>query len=133
MPDYGYVHKELAKAHVTLKLLWEEYVQSCMLSGNRFYMETQFRHYYHKYARVHKASIRLEHKPALSAEVDWAGTKIGFFYNEIGKLYEASLFVMVLPCRQLIIDRRHNHQPTIIVSQFQPAEWPEQISVPVAA
>ncbi|MBT9160970.1 MAG: hypothetical protein DDT26_02267 [Dehalococcoidia bacterium] len=102
MPDYDYVHKELAKPHVTLKLLWEEYVQSCLQSGNRFYMETQFRHYYHKHARVHKATIRLEHKPALAAEVDWAGTKIGFFDTEIGKLHEASLFVIVLPCSQLI-------------------------------
>ena len=25
MPDYEYVHSELAKPHVTLKLLWEEY------------------------------------------------------------------------------------------------------------
>lgn len=32
-----------------------------------------------------------------------------------------------------LIDRRHNHQPTIIVSQFQPAEWLDQIPVPVAA
>jgi len=32
-----------------------------------------------------------------------------------------------------LIDRRHNHQATIIVSQFQPAEWLDQIPVPVAA
>ena len=29
MPDYDYVHCELAKPYVTLKLLWEEYVKSC--------------------------------------------------------------------------------------------------------
>lgn len=54
------------------------------------------------FARVHKATIRLEHKPALSLEVDWAGTKIAFFDSEIGKMSEASLFVSVLPCSQLI-------------------------------
>lgn len=102
MPDFEYVHAELAKPHVTLKLLWEEYVEKCRQSSDRFYMETQFRRYYHKFARVHKATIRLEHKPALSLEVDWAGTKIAFFDTESGKMAEASLFVSVLPCSQLI-------------------------------
>ena len=58
LPDYNYVHAELAKPHVTLHLLWEEYVESSRQEGSRFYMETQFRHYYHKFARVHKATIR---------------------------------------------------------------------------
>ena len=102
MPDYEYVHTELAKPHVTLNLLWEEYVESCRQNGDRFYMETQFRRYYHKFARVHKATIRLEHKPALSLEVDWAGTKIAYFDAESGKMSEASLYVAVLPCSQLI-------------------------------
>ncbi len=102
MPDYEYVHAELAKPNVTLKLLWEEYVNECQDNSERFYMETQFRNYYHKFARVHKATIRLEHKPALSLEVDWAGTKIAFFDSGAGKMAEASLFVSVLPCSQLI-------------------------------
>lgn len=102
MPDYEYVHAELAKPHVTLKLLWEEYVEKCHNSGDRFYMETQFRRHYHKFARVHKATIRLEHKPALSLEVDWAGTKVAFYDEEIGEMSEASLFVAVLPCSQLV-------------------------------
>lgn len=32
-----------------------------------------------------------------------------------------------------IIDRRHNNQPTIIASQYEPAEWLDQIPIPVAA
>ena len=56
-PDYDYIHKELLKSGVTLKLLWEEYVETCRQSNKRFYMETQFRRYYHKYARVNKATI----------------------------------------------------------------------------
>ena len=102
LPDYEFVHRELAKPHVTLKLLWEEYVERCRQSGDRFYMETQFRRHYHQFARVHKATIRLEHKPALSLEVDWAGTKIAYFDTDSGKMTEASLFVSVLPCSQLI-------------------------------
>ncbi len=45
MPDYEKVHVELAKPHVTLKLLWEEYVEECQSRNDRFYMETQFRLY----------------------------------------------------------------------------------------
>ena len=55
LPDYEYVHRELAKQHVTLRLLWEEYVENCILNGKRYYMETQFRRYYHKYAKTQKA------------------------------------------------------------------------------
>ena len=27
MPDYEWIHQELGKAHVTLVMLWEEYVE----------------------------------------------------------------------------------------------------------
>lgn len=66
MPDFDYVHSELAKPHVTLKLLWEEYVEECRRNSERFYMETQFRRYYHKHARVHKATIRWNGPPSSS-------------------------------------------------------------------
>ena len=32
-----------------------------------------------------------------------------------------------------LFDRRYNHKTTIIASQFEPAEWPDQILIPVAA
>ena len=32
-----------------------------------------------------------------------------------------------------IIDRRNNNQATIIASQYEPAEWLDQIPIPVAA
>ncbi len=92
---------------------------------NGFYMETQFRQYYHKFARVHKATIRLEHKPALSMEVDWAGTKLGFFDTEMGKLAEASLFVAVLPCSQLIYAQpfRDEKMPSWIAGHVHAFEY----------
>ena len=102
MPDFDYVHSELAKAHVTLKLLWEEYVEQCRQCNERFYMETQFRRHYHLHAKIHKATIRLEHKPALSLEVDWGGTRIAFFDAGSAKMSQASLFVAVLPCSGII-------------------------------
>ncbi|WP_367339792.1 ATP-binding protein [Aminivibrio sp.] len=32
-----------------------------------------------------------------------------------------------------LIDRRHDHQATIVASQYEPAEWLDQIPIPVAA
>ena len=34
-PDFPYIHKELLKSGVTLKLLWQEYVDTCRDAGNR--------------------------------------------------------------------------------------------------
>ena len=63
LPDYEYVHQELGKENVTLTLLWEEYVEKCLQDGTRYDKETQFRRYYHQFAKSKKCTIRLEHKP----------------------------------------------------------------------
>lgn len=65
-------------ANTTLSLFYEQ-------SGG-VYMETQFHRYYHLHPKVHKTTIRLERKPVLSLEVDWAGTRIAFFDDESGKM-----------------------------------------------
>ena len=41
-PDYDYVHKELLKSGVTLKLLWEEYVEGCRSSKQAPYRYSQY-------------------------------------------------------------------------------------------
>lgn len=102
LPDYEYIHQELGKANVTLTLLWEEYVDQCLQEGTKYYKETQFRRYYHKFAKTQKCTIRLEHKPGMALQVDWAGSRIAYYDEEIGQASEAHLFVSVLPCSQLI-------------------------------
>lgn len=34
LPDYAYIHKELSRTGVILKLLWKEYGDKCVGSGN---------------------------------------------------------------------------------------------------
>lgn len=102
MPDYEWVHEELAKSNVTLTMLWEEYAENCITDNKRYYGETQFRRYYHQYAKQKKATIRLVHKPGLTMQVDWAGSRIGYYDEEFAEMREAHLFVAVLPCSQLI-------------------------------
>ena len=37
-PDFPYIHKELLKSGVTLKLLWQEYVDTCRNTGRPPYV-----------------------------------------------------------------------------------------------
>jgi hypothetical protein len=41
MPEWEYVHQELAHAGVTLSLLWNEYCESCRMEGSQPLMYTQ--------------------------------------------------------------------------------------------
>lgn len=62
-PDYTYIHRELAKRGVTMTLLWEEYCSKRHAEGRTPYMSTQFGEKYRKWARMTKATMRIQHKP----------------------------------------------------------------------
>ena len=100
MPDYEKVHKELAKKGVNLTLLWEEYCAECRQSGEIPYAYTQFRVYYHRFARTEKATMHLNHKPGEVMEVDWAGQTASIVDRVTGEVISAFVFVATLPCSQ---------------------------------
>ena len=60
MPDYEYIHKELAKSGVTLTVLWNEYCMKTRLSGEIPLMYSQFCRYYRDYAHKTKATMRIK-------------------------------------------------------------------------
>ena len=97
-PDYEYIHRELAKPHVTMTLLWEEYSEKCIAAGKKPYMTTQFGDKYRRWARVTKATMRIHHKPGDSMEVDWAGQTLPYYDSVTGEATQTYLFVAVLPC-----------------------------------
>ena len=97
-PDYPYIHRELAKPGVTLTLLWEEYCRKCYESGRTPYMSTQFGDKYRKWARITKATMRIQHKPGDAIQVDWAGDTVPVYDSVTGAQSAAYLFVAVLPC-----------------------------------
>ena len=97
-PDYPYIHRELARSGVTLTLLWEEYCAKCQQAGQRPYMSTQFGERYRRWARITKATMRIQHKPGDAMQVDWAGDTIPIQDPVTGEQSAASLFVAVLPC-----------------------------------
>lgn len=97
-PDFNYIHRELAKSGVTLRLLWNEYCDSCRLAGEIPYMYTQFCLYYREWAERTKATMRIHHKPGEKMEVDWAGNTMSLRDNLIGSEITVYIFVAVLPC-----------------------------------
>ncbi len=98
MPDYDYVHKEMAKSGVTMTLLWSEYCEQCYTESTIPYQYTQFCEYYRDFARKNKATMRIKRKPGELLEVDWAGTTLNVTDSLTGELIPAYVFVATLPC-----------------------------------
>ena len=61
-------------------------------------MSTQFGDKYRKWARITKATMRIQHKPGDAIQVDWAGDTIPVYDSVTGERSNAYLFVAVLPC-----------------------------------
>lgn len=97
MPDYGYVHKELLKPGVTLRLLWEEYTSSCRSTGQLCIQYSQFCKLYRDYADRHHLTMHIRHKPGDKMMVDWAGKCLQLHNPETGTVSKAYIFVGTLP------------------------------------
>lgn len=97
MPDYEYVHKELQRSGVTLKLLWLEYCEKCRETGEIPYQSTQFNKYYSDYVVKNNATMHLNHKPGEIMQVDWAGDTASVTDTVTGEIIPAYLFVSSLP------------------------------------
>lgn len=97
-PNYSYIHKELAKSGVNLSLLWTEYCEQAYTNGLSPYMYSQFCDKYRHWARITKATMRIQHKPGDAMQVDWAGTTIPLYDKYTGDITDVYLFVAVLPC-----------------------------------
>ena len=100
LPDLDYIHKEMAKAGVTLRLLWTEYCTACRL-GNEFpLMYSQFCYHYQKYAENKRATMHIPRKPGEQIEVDWAGQTATIVNDETGEIIPAFIFVAALSYSQ---------------------------------
>ena len=96
-PDYDYIHKELLKSGVTLKLLWEEYIDTCRRSGKPPYMYSQFCKLYQDYVNQNRLTMHIRHKPGDKLMVDWVGTSLPLYDKVTGKSCKVYLFVATLP------------------------------------
>lgn len=95
-PDYKYVHQELARKGVNLKLLWSEYVTGCKSAGSDYLQYSQFCVRYRQYAHRTQATMHISHKPGEKCSVDWAGTTYDIWNQETGEAIPTYLFVGTL-------------------------------------
>ncbi len=92
LPDMDYIHKELRRKHVTLRLLWEEY-RTQHPDG---YGYTQFCEYYRRWKAPLDVTLRQRHTAGEKTFVDWAGQTVAWQDPQTGQEHQASLFVAVL-------------------------------------
>ena len=98
-PDTEYIFKELQRPGVTLKLLWEEYVEQCRMNNQFSLQYSQFCNHYRQYSKQSKATMHFDHLPGKRIEVDWCGKYIPI-YNEYGEVTKGYVFVGTLPYSQ---------------------------------
>ena len=97
MPDYDYIHREMSKRGMTLQLLWFEYCDTCIDSGEIPYQLTQFKKYYRGYLVQTKATMHITRRPGELLEVDWAGQTASITDTDTGEVIPAHIFVAALP------------------------------------
>ena len=96
LPDFAALAKELVKPGVTMKLLHEEYVASCLMSHKKAYKITQFKKHFNDYLGKVQFTDIIRHKAAERIEVDWAGNRPFWFDEFTGEKVYGYLFVGVL-------------------------------------
>ena len=99
-PDYEYIHQELRKTGVTLKLLWEEYKDKCLYTDSIPMGYTKFCEGYKDHVTVNKLTNHLENKPGVKTEVDWSGPTMSYVDTATGEVVTVYLFVATLPYSQ---------------------------------
>lgn len=99
-PDYAWVHTELKRVGVTLKLLWEEYKGKCTEQDKIPVGYTKFCEGYRMYTIAENLTNHLEHKPGQVTEVDWSGPTMSYIDSSTGEVINVYLFVATLPYSQ---------------------------------
>jgi transposase len=92
-PNWAWMHHELRKKGVTLRLLWLEYREAHPDDG---YGYSQFCQLYSLWAARLKPSLRITHKAGEKCFVDYAGPTVPVTDPDTGEIRQASIFVGVL-------------------------------------
>ena len=100
--NYAYVHNELKKTGVTLKLLWEEYCEKCRNESSLPCSYSSFTRGYSNYTVKKSYTSAIKHRPGETIEVDWAGPTMRYKNKDVGKDVPVYLFVATLPYSQYV-------------------------------
>jgi transposase len=101
LPDWGQVHTELQRKHMTLALLWEEY-KAEHPDGLQY---SQFCDHYRHFTRTLHIWMRQEHRAGEKLFVDYAGDGIRWVNPITGEEHTAWLFVAVLGASSITFAR----------------------------
>ena len=96
-PDWGRVHRELARTGVTLKLLHAEYVDACAAGGSVAMGYDRFCKRYRAFTVASNVTSRVGHKAGRIVEVDWSGSTMAVVDSATAEVQAVYLFVGCLP------------------------------------
>ena len=113
LPDYEYVHKELRKVGVTLKLLHDEYAEDCRKAGKIAVGYSKFCKDYGKFTGTRNFANHIIHKPGDRIEVDWSGPTMSYYDRSRRKNITVYLFVA-----DLVYSRLAYVEPTLRMDQM---------------
>lgn len=99
-PNYEAIHKELQRVGVTLKILWQEYVDICREKESIAVGYSKFCDDYQKYIAQYRLTNHLTHKPGVTVQVDWGGATMQLVDLSTGEVTPVYLFVGTLPYSQ---------------------------------
>ena len=110
-PDYEYVHAELKKVGVTLKLLWNEFKDKCRTENATPMGYTKYCGGYGKHVVANKLTNHFERKPGITTEVDYSGPTMSYVDQNTGEVITVYLFVATLPySRYSYVEPRFNRK-----------------------
>lgn len=109
-PNTDYIHKELKRNGVNLKLLWTEYCEECRMNGETPLMYSQFCYHVQQDQQKRRASMHLNRKPGEQVEVDWAGDPAFITDRDTGELTKAYIFVGVMTYSQYAYVEAFNNE-----------------------
>jgi len=99
-PDWEYVHRELSKVGVTLRLLHEEYVAGIDVTKDTPMGYGRFCRAYRDFTLAKQFTCHIDHRPAERIECDWSGPTMRIVKEYTGEVTTVYLFVATLPYSQ---------------------------------
>ena len=96
------VKQRTGKQKIPLKVLWARYLETDATPGQRHYSYQRFCQIVGDYVDVNQLTMRIQHVPGHTMQVDWAGQKMVVFDPITGTKTRVSIFVASLPYSGLV-------------------------------
>jgi transposase len=92
-PDWSRIHRELKRKHVTLSILWEEYIEQ---NPGGYYRYSRFCELYRTWEARLSVTMRQSHASGDKLFVDYAGDGVPVVNRLTGEVRQAQIFVAVM-------------------------------------